>query len=418
MNILLKSARIIDKNSKFNQTVQDILIEKGKIKKIAKSIEKPKGFDELTLEDLHVSPGWFDPSVSFGEPGFEDRETIEHGLVVAAKSGFTAVALQPNTKPFVDHRSAVEFLVKKADQNSVNLFPIANLSINSEGKELAELYDMSKSGAIAFGDYNHPVSNANLLKVALQYVQNFDGMVISFPEDQSVSNHGFVHEGVESTRLGLKAAPSLAEELQVSRDLFILEYTGGKLHIPTISTAKSVQLIKEAKKKGLQVSCSVSAHHLNLDDRFLKEFDSDYKVTPPLRSKSDCKALIKGVKDGTIDFVTSDHNPIDVENKKLEIQNALYGTIGLESFFGSLAGLFDLDELIDIITNRSRKVFGLESPHIIEGEKADLSLFNPNSSFTFGEENMLSKSKNSIFKGQKLKGNVYGIINNNQLIKK
>lgn len=415
MNVLIKSAKIIDKNSSFHELTKDVLIENGIITKIANKISNPKKFKEIALENLHISNGWFDASVSLGEPGYEERENIDHGLEVAAKSGFTGIALNPNTKPYIDNKSAVEFLKRKGLDSLVDLYPIANLTQGSKGKELAELYDMKNSGAIAFGDYNHSVSNANLMKIALLYAQNFDGLVMSFPQDNSIATIGFVNESENTTRLGLDSIPGLAEELQVARDLFLLEYTGGKLHIPTISTLKSVKLIKEAKKKGLDVTCSVSVHHLVLTDEEIESFDTNYKVKPPLRSKSDTKALIKGVKDGTIDMIVSDHNPIDIENKNVEFTNGMCGTIGLESFFGSVLSVMDLDDFISNITENPRKRFSLPIYKIEKGEKANLSLFNPDFNYTFKEENILSKSKNSAFIGKKLKGLIYGIVTNNKI---
>lgn len=415
MNVLIKSAKIIDKNSSFHELTKDVLIENGIITKIANKISNPKKFKEIALENLHISNGWFDASVSLGEPGYEERENIDHGLEVAAKSGFTGIALNPNTKPYIDNKSAVEFLKRKGLDSLVDLYPIANLTQGSKGKELAELYDMKNSGAIAFGDYNHSISNANLMKIALLYAQNFDGLVMSFPQDNSIATIGFVNESENTTRLGLDSIPGLAEELQVARDLFLLEYTGGKLHIPTISTLKSVKLIKEAKKKGLDVTCSVSVHHLVLTDEEIESFDTNYKVKPPLRSKSDTKALIKGVKDGTIDMIVSDHNPIDIENKNVEFTNGMCGTIGLESFFGSVLSVMDLDDFISNITENPRKRFSLPIYKIEKGEKANLSLFNPDFNYTFKEENILSKSKNSAFIGKKLKGLIYGIVTNNKI---
>ncbi len=415
MNVLIKSAKIVDKNSSYHQQTKDVLIENGIITKIAGKISNPKKIKEITFKNLHISNGWFDGSVSLGEPGYEERENIDHGLKVAAKSGFTGIALNPNTKPFIDNKSAVEFLARKGYNSLVDLHPIANLTQKSEGKELAELYDMKNSGAIAFGDYNQATKNANLMKIALLYAQNFDGLILSFPQDDSIATHGFVNESENTTRLGLDSIPNLSEELQIARDLFLLEYTGGKLHIPTISTAKAVKLIKEAKKKRLNVTCSVTAHHLVLTDDEIKSFDTNYKVVPPLRSKNDTKALIKGVIDGTIDMIVSDHNPIDIENKNVEFANGMYGTIGLESFFGSINSIMDLENFISCITENPRKRFGLPTSKIEKGEKVNLTLFNPDFSYTFEKENILSKSKNSAFLGKELNGLVYGVIANNKI---
>ena len=416
MTTLLKSATIIDTSSQFHNQKKDILISDGIIKKIADSIPKKSDYNVIKLENLHISCGWFDTSVSFGEPGFEERETIKNGLSVAAKSGFTAVAVNSNTNPAIDNNSAVEFLINKSNGYATKLYPIASLTQQNKGIEMAELFDMKQSGAIAFGDYQKPIENDNLLKVALLYAQNFDGLIQSFPKNNSISGDGVANEGINSTKLGLKGIPALAEHLQITRDLFLLEYTGGKLHIPTISTAKSVELIKDAKKKGLDVSCSVSVHHLFLNDEELENFDGNLKVTPPLRTKTDTKALIKGVKSGIIDMITSDHNPIDVENKKVEYSEAKDGTIGLESSFGALNSILELDDFINLISKNPRNRFGIKNYLIKEGEIADISLFNPTSESVFTEENILSKSKNSAFLGKKLQGKVYGIFSNSQLI--
>ena len=416
MNILIKSATIIDSQSKFHQKTRDILIENGKFTNIASSIKNPKGYKEITGKNLHISNGWFDSSVSFGEPGYEERETITNGLKVAAKSGFTAVALNPNTNPLIDNKSAVEFLIHKASNNAVALYPIANLSKQAKGVELAELYDMSNSGAMAFGDYNSPINNANLLKLALLYAQNFNGLVLSFPQDTTIANNGTANEGENSTLLGLKGNPTLAEELQIARDLFLLAYTGGKLHIPTISTAASVKLIADAKKKGLDISCSVSAHHISLSDNELHDFNTNCKVVPPLRTKKDINTLIKGIKNGTIDMITSDHNPIDIEHKKVEFENALDGTIGLESLFGAVNTVLNLEQTINCLTTNPRKRFGIYNPTIAKGKTADITLFTPETEIEFNEASILSTSKNSAFLGKLLKGKVYGVFANNKLI--
>jgi dihydroorotase len=383
--------------------------------KIGSKLSNEKKIEELKLDNLHVSQGWFDSSVSLGEPGFEERETIENGLNVAAKSGFTAIALQPNSNPIIDNQSQVNFVKSKAQNKATDLYPIGALTKNSEGKDLAELYDMKNAGAVAFGDYGKNLDNSNLLKIALQYTQDFDGLVIAFSQDANIKGNGVANEGIVSTRLGLKGIPNLAEELLVARNLFILEYTGGKLHIPTISTTKSVALIKEAKAKGLPVTCSVAVHHLVMTDEKLDGFDTRYKVSPPLRKEVDRKALLEGVLDGTIDMITSDHNPIDIEHKKMEFDWAKNGTIGLESAFGSLLTVLPLEVVVSKLTS-GKSLFGIENQIINEGSKATITLFNPSTESIFTKENILSKSKNSAFIGQTMKGKVYGIVNNKQLI--
>ena len=414
MNVLLKSATIIDPKSEFHNTTQDILIENGIITKVAQNIKNTNGYKEIALENLHVSQGWFDSSVSFGEPGYEERETIENGLKTAAKSGFTTVMMNANTVPVTDTGSHVSFIQSKAKNSAVTLEIYGALTKGSHGEALAELYDMQQAGALAFYDYQKAISNANLMKIALQYAANFNGLICSFPQNNTIAGKGVVNEGITSTLLGLKGIPTLAEELQISRDLYLLEYTGGRLHIPTISSAKSVELIRDAKRRKLNVTCSVATHNLFFTDAVLKEFDSNYKVLPPLRTQDDINALIEGLKDGTIDMVTSDHNPLDIEKKKLEFDHADYGTIGLESAFGALNSVMTLKKTIETLTS-GKTVFGIEYQPIKKGAKADLTLFNPNGTRTFTEKDILSKSKNSAFLGSKLKGVVYGIIAKNKL---
>ena len=417
MNLLIKSTTIIDSKSDFHNQTQDILIEKGVITKIAKTIKNPKNYKEIRLDNLHISQGWFDSSVCFGEPGYEERETIANGLKTAASSGFTAVAVNSNTNPVIDSNSNATFLKSKSAGNIVDLYPIGALTVDSKGVDLAELYDMQNAGAVAFNDYKKSTSNANLVKLALQYASGFDGLICSFPQDDSISGIGVMNEHVTSTTLGLKGNPNLSEELQIARDLFLLEYTNGKLHIPTISTAKSVELIREAKKKKLDVSCSVAIHNLYFTDEVLKDFNSNYKVLPPLRTQTDIDALIEGVKDGTIDMVTSDHNPLDIEHKKVEFDHASYGTAGLESAFGALQTIFTLKKTIEILTKgKERFSVGINSVNI--GNKLNVTLFNPSLNYTFSINDLVSKSKNTIFENQSLKGSVYGVIANKQVFLK
>ncbi|WP_310991797.1 dihydroorotase [Aequorivita marina] len=417
MNILLKSATIVDASSSHHLKKRDILIEKGKISKIASSISSSEKVKTVSLENLHVSQGWFDSSVSFGEPGFEERETIENGLKTAGLSGFTQVAVNANTYPVTDSKGHIKYIKSKAEGSAVSLYPIGALTIGSKGIDLAELYDMQQEGAVSFYDYKHPIANPNLLKIALQYTQNFDGLVQSFPMEKAVSKNGLVNEEVNSTRLGLKGIPALSEELQIIRDLYILEYTGGKLHIPTISTNKSVQLIKNAKKKGLNVTCSVPVFNLVLTDSVLEEFDTNYKLLPPLRTKEDNQALVKGLKEGTIDGVTTDHNPIDVEHKKTEFEQALFGSIGLEACFGVLNNRIGFENAVKALTGL-KNTFKVSSGSIEENQVANISLFNPDGLAMFTEDKILSTSKNAALLNRKTKGDVYGIFANNQLITK
>lgn len=415
MKIIIREAKIIDQSSTFHNQVVDVKISDGIIEKIGTNLEASNEYKEIAVANLHLSQGWFDSSVSFGEPGYEDRETIANGLNTAAKSGFTGIALQPNTSPILDNQSQIQFVKLKATNSVTDIFPIGALTKNSDGNDLAELFDMKNAGAVAFGDYNKSLSNANLLKIALQYVQDFDGLVIAFCQDEKIKGSGVVNEGIVSTRLGLKGIPNLAEELIVARNLFLLEYTGGKLHIPTISTAKSAELIRNAKAKGLQVTCSVAVHNLVLTDEKLDGFDTRYKVTPPLRTENDRITLLSAILDNTIDTITSDHNPIDIEHKKMEFDLAKNGTIGLECAFGALLTVLPLEKIVEKLTS-AKAIFGIQNQEINEGKTANLTLFTTDSEWTFSKQNIFSKSKNTAFLGAKMKGKIIGVYNNQKLI--
>ncbi len=416
MKILLKSAIIVDAgNTGHHLKKRDILINNGVLERIAAKIPQEKKLEVVSLDNLHVSPGWLDTSVCFGEPGFEERETIAHGLEVAAKAGFTGIVLNTNTLPVPDSSGDIIFLKNAASDHGTRLYPLGALTIKSKGSQLAELFDMSGSGAVGFYDYKQPVSNAHLFKIALQYARTFNGLVHSFPLDADLAGKGLVNESEISTSLGLRGIPALAETTRIARDLAILEYTGGKLHIPTISTAGGVQLIAEAKKKGLDVSCSVAIHNLWYSDEQLTEFESNFKVLPPLRSKKDQKALVKGIRDGVIDFVTSDHTPMAIEDKRVEFDNAAFGSTGLESMFGVLNSLFEMPEAVALLI-KGRSRYGIPDHGIIEGKPADLTLFNPGVEYTFTKKHLHSTSDNNMYLGERLKGMAYGIFSNDRLV--
>ena len=414
MNSLIKSATIIDKNSEFHNKTVDILIRNGIISDISEDIKNPKNFLEIRFPNLHVSNGWFDYSVCTGEPGYEERDNLLNTLTLASKSGFTSVGLQPNTFPVTEKSTEIEYLKAVAKNSNVNIYPIGALTKNSDGNELAELFEMKNSGAIGFGDYKKSIENANVLKLALLYSKDYNIPIFSFPLNREISNNGVMNEGITSTSLGLKGIAGMSEEIQIMRDIRILEYTGGNLHIPYISTRKSLELIKKAKNKGLNISCSTCVHNLFFNDSHLSDFNTNFKVLPPLRTQDDIDQLISGVKDGSIDTVTSDHNPLDIELKNVEFDKAEFGTIGLESLFGALNRIFPIKTTINILT-RGKKVFGIEETEIKIGTQADLSLFNPINSFVFNDDNVLSMSKNSIFIGSSLKGKVYGTISNGKM---
>ena len=408
MALLIKSAKVIDSKSTYHGKKKDILIDGKKISEINDKIANGS-HKIIDIENLHISPGWFDSSVSFGEPGFEERETLKNGCYSAGMSGFTDILLNSNTSPVIDTKADISFIKSKSKEYLTNVHPVGAFTLKSKSNELAELKDMQDTGAVSFYDYKKPISNPNLLKTALLYSQSFNGLIMSFPGNLDISKKGIINEGIISTSYGISGIPSLAEKLQLSRDIQILEYAGGKLHIPTISCKSSVDLIRNAKSKGLDISCSVAIHNLIFNEDKLKDFDTRFKVLPPLRTELDRKALIKGVEDGTIDMVTSDHFPVDIENKKMDIDNSFFGTIGLESFFGSLLNIFSLEKCISIL-NSGKSRFGINENIIREGEVANFSLFNPNIGYIFDKNHIHSTSKNSAFLGIKMKGKPLGII--------
>jgi dihydroorotase len=418
MKILIKSAKIVAPESSFHNKVVDILIENNEISEIAESIVEEDNFVIVEKENLHVSPGWFDPTVSFGEPGFEENETLASGMKAAAAGGYTAVGVLPNTLPVIDRKADVEFLKKRSTYNVVTIYPIGALSKKREGIELSETYDMSNSGAIAFGD-DKGIENEKLMEVSLHYNKTIGKPILSFPDTKSITHGGQMNEGVSAINLGLKGIPALSEELRVSRDLFLTEYTEGIIHFQNISTAKSVLLISEAKRKGLDVTSQVTIFNLYLDDNELEGFDTRFKLMPPLRTKDENKALVDGLKSGVIDFVTTDHRPKDIERKFKEFDHASFGSIGLESGFGALnkvlADEISLEKIISLICDKPRKRFGLETPKVEVGAKVELTLFNPKKEYVFSEKNIKSLSKNSAFVGKKLKGEVYGVVAKGEL---
>ena len=414
MSILIKSAKIIDASSKFNGKTKDIFINKGVIQEISDRIIK-RSVKEISIKNLHVSQGWLDTGVSFGEPGLEERETIENGSRTACLSGFTDIILNSNTLPVIDSKSDITYVKNKNKNSAVEIHPLGALTLSSRGTELAELWEMYESGAVGFYDYKMSVRDPNLLKIALQYVQHFNGLIMTFPFEKSICNDGQVNEGEISTLYGLEGIPSLSEEIILERDLKILEYTGGKLFIPTISSSKSVELIRKAKLKGLKIITSVSINNLFFNEKKLINFDTRFKVLPPIRSEKDRIVLVEAVLDGTIDFVTSDHAPIDIDNKKTDFKNSLFGATGLESIFGALNSLYKTEEVIDILT-RKKDFFGINSETIDEGSKASITLFNPKHKYTFSKHDVRSKSKNASFINSEINGKVFGIINNGSVV--
>jgi len=414
MNLLIKSATITDPNSPHYQQVADILIEDGIITKIAADIKTDT--EVFDASGKYVSPGFFDLNCNIGELGLESKEDLQTGSRAAAAGGFTGLALMPNTHPPVHSKSEVEFILNKAKGNLVDIYPLGTISHKCEGKDLAEMFDMHQSGAKAFTDGKHPVQDAGLMERALLYAQGFEGLVFSYPEDKAIAGKAKVHEGEISTLLGMKGIPALAEELMIARDLYLAEYTGSKIHFSTISTRQSVDLIRQAKQKGLKVTCDVAAHHLVLTHDALLGFDSQYKVKPPLRTPDDVNALIGGLNDDTIDAIVSQHTPHEVEFKDVEFEVAEFGIIGLQTALSLVlkAGL-TAEIAVKKMAIAPRTILDVEVPIIAEGKKANLIIFDVNEKWTFTKQNNLSKSYNSPFINEQLTGKVLLTCNNNQV---
>lgn len=418
-SVLITSVKVVLPGNEFDQQVVDVFIEKGKISKIAKSIEvADKNIEIFDGTGNVLSVGFFDLNANFGEPGLETKEDITSGSAAAAAGGFTAVALMPNTEPAIQSRAEVALIVNIAKGNLVDVLPIGAVSKNRDGHEMAELYDMKQTGAIAFSDGNRSMQQAGLMSRALLYARGFGGLIIAHAEDASMAGGNKMNEGVMSTYLGMKGIPNLAESLMVSRDLYLAEYAEAPIHFTSISTAEAVDLIKKAKGKGIQVTCDVAAHQLVFTDDEIVDFDSNYKVSPPLRTKADAKALIKGLKDGVIDAVVSQHTPHEIEFKNVEFHIAKNGIIGLQTVLPLLikAGLNE-QQIVEKLAVNSRQIVGLTVPQIKEGEAANLVLFNMNESWVFDQQSNKSKSRNSPLFGKELKGKVKLVINNGQIIK-
>ncbi|MBL4677836.1 MAG: dihydroorotase [Mucilaginibacter sp.] len=417
MNLLIKSATVVDPASPFNNKVADILIKNGKIESIGSSLTDDN-VEFFEADKSYVSPGFFDLNCNVGELGLETKEDLQTGTAAAAAGGFTGVALMPNTQPPVHSKAEVEYLLNRAKGNLVDIYPLGTISHKREGKDMAEMFDMFKSGAKAFTDGNRPVQDAGLMERAMLYVQNFGAKVISYPEDTSIAGKAKVNEGVVSTMLGMKGIPALAEELMIARDLYLAEDTGAEIHFTTVSTAHAVELIREAKRKGVKVTCDVAVHNLVLTDEALMGFDSQYKVKPPLRTKNDVDALIAGLKDGTFDAIVSQHTPHEIEFKDVEFEVAEFGIVALQTALPLLlkTGL-SAEFIVEKLSVNPRKILNTDIASVTEGAQANLIVFNIDTEWEYNRTTNRSKSFNSPFIGQNLKGKVLLSCNNNQIAK-
>lgn len=404
--IFISSATLIDTQLKSTANT-DVLLVDGKIAAIGTKLTAPQDAHVIDASGAILAPGFCDLNVNAGEPGLETKEDLQSLATAALAGGITAVALQPNTKPPLHSKAEIAYICTKSANLPLHIYPLGTISYERKGEALSEMFDMHQAGAIAFTDGNKAVAHAGLMSRALLYSKGFGAKVFSFAEDASMAANAMVNEGVVSTYLGLQGNPSLAEELMLSRDIELAAYTQSPIHFSTITTAKSVQLIREAKAKGLAVTCDVSAHHLVLTEEALHGFDSNYKVKPPLRTEEDRNALLAGLADDTINAIVSQHTPHEIEYKAVEFGLAAYGMIGLQTLLplAIQAGLTSRD-LIKKLAVEPRLVLGIDLPKIAVGEVAELVVFHPKTRWRYDAHTNLSKSANSPFMGQELQGKV------------
>lgn len=414
MKVLIRNARIISATSSFKNQLKDILIEDGIISQVADLIAS-ENVDIIDIKGLHVSEGWMDCFANFCDPGYEYKETIHSGSLAAAAGGYTSVMLIPNTDPVIDNKAQVEY-IKQQNDPLVEIFPIGAVTKKCAGIELAEIYDMYSSGAIAFSDGLKPIQSSGILLKALQYVLAFGGTVIQVPDDQSIGRSGVMNEGVMSTMLGLPGKPAIAEELLIARDITLSLYTGSRIHFTGITSINSLHMIQKAKDKGANVTCSIAPYHFSFCDEDLQDYDTNFKVNPPLRTKENMFLLKEALIDKKIDFIASHHQPQNWDSKACEFEYAGYGMNTLESIFGaSMNTGIDMHTFVQMQTVNIRNIFNLPLLSIEVGAIANLTLFDPHDEFITVSGLSYSKSKNNAFDNTRLRGKTHGIINGKKI---
>ncbi|MEO5599505.1 MAG: dihydroorotase [Cyclobacteriaceae bacterium] len=415
MKILIQGAEILDPTSPFHQKQKNVLINNDRITEIG---DKNYSADKtIPAEGMKLSIGWFDLGTFIGDPGLEHKEDLESGTQAAAAGGFTEIAVLPNTLPCVQTKNEISYLKSGNEKRLVQVHPMGSVTRNNLGEELTEMIDLHTAGAVAFTDGLKPIWHTDIFLKSLQYIQKFNGILIDHPEDYWLNLFGQMHEGVNSTRLGLKGMPRIAEEIVIGKNLEILLYAGGTLHFSRISTSKSLELIKAAKKK-LKVTCDVPVFQALLDDSMLADFDTNLKVNPPLRERSDNDSIIKALRDGTIDVLCSGHVPHDEESKNLEFDKAEFGMISLQTFCANLVSLsknVTWDLLIEKVTTGPRKILNLEVPRVDGNAKANLTLIDPHRKWVLNDQTNFSKSKNSPWFGKELTGKAVAVFNNGKV---
>ena len=416
MQLLLKQVKIVDPTSAHHNQVKDVLINKGKIEAIRNRISaKSKVF---RVQGACISPGWMDVGSFIGDPGHEEIETLSTASQAASKGGFTSLAMLPNTQPAIQSKAEVEYVIHRAAPLITNIYPLGALTMGCKGQDMAELVDMHFAGAVAFTDGKKSIQDAGVLLRSLEYVKIFKGLVINQPATRGLTPGGIIHEGPVSVSLGLRGLPDLSEVLMIKRDIDLLRYSGSALHIMNVSSEGGLSLIADAKEEGLQLTCSVAVQNLLETVDRVAGFDAQYKVIPPLRSEKDRKALLAALSSGTIDFVNSNHRPVNIEGKKLEFAYADFGISALETAFSMLLKACGrpkkLDRLIEALSINPRKALGLPIPTVSRDGIAELTLFHPDQSTSYTGKDFASKSKNNPYIGMEMPGRVLGVINKDQ----
>ena len=418
--ILLKGGKIYDPFLSINK-VNDILIKNGIIVKINKSIPISDNYKIIDCKKAIITNGFLDMHVHFREPGFEFKETIHSGSLAAFYGGFTRVCTMPNTDPVIDTPELIKFIINSSENLPIYIHPIGAITKGQKGIELAEIGEMILAGAVAISDDGLPLKNSQLMRYALEYAKKFNIPVINHAEDCCLVNDGLIHEGEMSLKLGLMGNPDIAESTMIYRDLSIADYVGGKIHIPHVSSYKSLDVIKYFKDRGVNVTAEVTPHHLSLTDKILENFDTNAKVAPPIRSKKDKDAIIAGVKSGIIDCIATDHAPHSIVDKERDFRDASCGMIGLESAFGLvnktlLTKNYSIESIINLFTINPSKIINV-TPNVIKvGNLAELNVINPTYEWIFNKDSIHSKSSNSPLIGKKMVGKVLATINKGYLL--
>lgn len=411
MQRLFKKLTIVDESSPYHNTTKDILVSNQTIEAIEDNIETNNA-EITTISNAFISQGWVDVFANFNDPGFEQKETLQSGANAALHGGYTTAFTLPNSNPCIDTKAQVDYILTKSKELPITILPLGALSKKVEGKELAEIYDMKTAGAIGFTDGTKPIQNDELLLKALQYVLPINAIIIQQPINKTVAAHGQINEGIISTQIGLAGMPAFAEEIFISRNIEVLRYTESKLHLTGISTAKGIALISQAKKEGLNITCSVSTKHLFFCDEDLKDYNTNLKLNPPLRTKDDKQALKQAVLNGGVDCIASHHFPQDWDSKVCEFSEAAWGSIGLQTCFNELVTAIPTiteSQIANLLSNNALSIFGIKKPSINVGEEANFTLFTKAFTTEFNSLTNKSKSCNTALLNTTLKGKVLGV---------